>query len=75
MNMLAKMFVIFSRFRKIEISKLSKNIEKITLNSNFGNCEKLVPTRKLTRKFEFKFGMQGLTVPVYMRTELVCLQI
>jgi hypothetical protein len=57
----AKFFVIFSRFWKIENSEISKNIEKITLNSNFGNCEKLVPTRKPTQKFEFKFGMQGLT--------------
>jgi len=59
-NIFAKIFVIFSRFRKIEISELSKNIEKITLNSNFGNFKKLVQTEKPTQKFEFKFGMQGL---------------
>jgi hypothetical protein len=59
-NIFAKNFVIFLRFRKIESSKLSENIKKITLNLNFGNREKLVATQKLTQKFEFKFGMQGL---------------
>ncbi len=37
LNIFAKIFVIFSRFWKIEISELSENIKKITLNSNFGN--------------------------------------
>ncbi len=60
LNIFAKFFVIFARFRKIEISELSENIKKITLNLNFGNCEKLIPTQKPTQKFEFKFGMQGL---------------
>ncbi len=41
-------------------SKLSENHEKMTLKSKFGNCEKLVPTQKLTRMFGLKFGMQGL---------------
>jgi len=31
------------------------------LKSNFGYCKKLVPTRKPTRMFGLKFGMQGLT--------------
>ncbi len=31
------------------------------LNLIFGNLEKLVPTRKPTQKFEFKFEMKGLT--------------
>jgi len=39
------------KFRKLFYSKLSKNYEKMTLNSNFGNREKLVPTGKPTRKF------------------------
>jgi hypothetical protein len=46
-----KIFVIFLRFRKIENSKLSKNHEKMTLKSKFGNLGKLVQTRKLTQKF------------------------
>jgi len=50
----------FPNFRKLFYSKLSKNYEKMTLNSNFGNCQKLVRTQKLTRKFGYKFGMQGL---------------
>jgi len=47
----AKIFVIFSRFRKLSFSELSKIYKKMTLNSNFGNREKLVPTRKPTQKF------------------------
>jgi len=39
-------------------SKLFKNYKKITLKSNFRNCEKLFPTQT----FEFKFGLQGLTI-------------
>jgi len=31
--------------------KISENYKKMMLNSNFGNREKLVPTRKPTRKF------------------------
>jgi len=27
---------------------------------NFGNCEKLILTQKLTRMFGLKFGMRGL---------------
>jgi len=51
--------------RKIQnlfYSKLSENYEKMTLKSNFGNCEKLVPTWKLTWiwMFGLKIGMQGL---------------
>ncbi len=32
-------------------SEISENYEKMMLNLNFGNREKLVPTRKPTRKF------------------------
>ncbi len=32
-------------------SEISENYEKITLNLNFGNREKLVPTQKPTQKF------------------------
>jgi len=39
------------KFRKLFYSKLSKNYEKMTLNSNFENREKLIPTWKPTRKF------------------------
>jgi len=39
------------KFRKLLFSELSKIYEKMTLNSNFGNRKKLVPTRKPTRKF------------------------
>ncbi len=39
----AKIFVIFSRFRKIENPELSVNHKKITLKSKFGNLGKLVP--------------------------------
>jgi len=45
------------KFWKLFYSKISENYEKMMLNSNFGNREKLVPTQKLTQKF----GMQGLT--------------
>jgi len=41
-------------------SKLSENYEKMTLKTNFGNREKLVPTQKPTQMFGLKFGMQGL---------------
>jgi len=44
-------FVLFQTFRKYK---------KITLKLNFGNREKLVPTRKPTRMFGLKFRMQGL---------------
>jgi len=46
--------------RNLFYSKLSKNYKNITLKSNFGNREKLVPTQILTRTFEFKLKMQGL---------------
>jgi len=36
----------------------------MTLNLNFGNRKKLNLTQKPTRKFEFKFGMQGHSVAV-----------
>jgi len=39
------------KFRKLFYSKLSKNYEKMTFNSNFKNLEKLVPTQKPSRKF------------------------
>jgi len=42
-------------------SYLSKNYEKMTLKSNFGNRKKLVPNRKPTRMYGLKFGMQGLS--------------
>jgi len=45
------------KFQKLLFSDLSEIYEKMTLNSKFGNREKLVPTRKPTRKF----GMQGLS--------------
>ena len=32
----------------------------MTFKLNFGNCEKLITTQKLTRMFGLKFGMQGL---------------
>ena len=61
-----KMFGISSekvwKFRKLGISELSENYEKIPFNSKFENHEKLVPTRKPTRKFGKKFGMQGLSL-------------
>jgi hypothetical protein len=43
---------VFLNMRKLFYSKLSKNYEKMMLNLNFGNHEKLVPAQK--------FGMQGL---------------
>ena len=49
------------KFRKLGISELSENYEKMTFNSKFENHEKLVPTQKPTRKFGKKFGMQGLS--------------
>jgi len=39
------------KFWKLFYSKLSKNYEKMTLNLNLENCEKLVPTRKPTQTF------------------------
>jgi len=41
----------FWKFRKFGNSELSENYEKMTFNSKFENREKLVPTRKPTRKF------------------------
>jgi len=46
--------------RKIQnlfFSELSENYQKMMLKSNFGNREKLIPTRKPTRMFGLKFGM------------------
>ncbi len=37
-------FLKVRKFRKLFFSELSKNYKKMTLNSNFGNREKLVPT-------------------------------
>jgi len=54
-----EIFVIFSRFWKIENSKFSK--QKMTLKSNFDIHKKLVPTWIPTWTFEFKFGMQGFS--------------
>jgi len=36
---------------EIIFSKISENYEKMTLNSNFGNCEKRVLTWKPSQKF------------------------
>ena len=47
----AKIFVIFSRFRKCHFSELSENFEKMTYYSKFGNSKIFVPTRKPNRKF------------------------
>jgi len=33
------------------ISEISENYEKMMLNSNFGNCKKLVPAQTPTQKF------------------------
>jgi len=41
----------FRMFGNFENSKLSENYKKMTFNSNFGNYEIFVPTRKPTRKF------------------------
>ncbi len=41
-------------------SELSENYKKMTFNLKFENLEKLVLTRKSTRKFGLKFWMQGL---------------
>jgi len=48
------------KIQNLFYSKLSENYEKMTLKLIFGNREKLVPTRKPTRMFGLKFGMQGL---------------
>ncbi len=37
----------------------------MTLKSNFGNFEKLVPTQNPTQMFGLKFGMQGLTLRLF----------
>ncbi len=39
------------KFQKLFFSEISENYEKMMLNLNFGNCEKLVPTQKPTQKF------------------------
>jgi len=39
------------KFRILFYSEISDNYKKMTLNSKFGNCEKLVPTQKPTQKF------------------------
>jgi len=38
-------------FGSKSLEKVFENYEKMTLNSNFGNRQKLVPTQKPTRKF------------------------
>ncbi len=40
----------FQKFRKFQKLFYSENYKKMTLNSNFGNREKLVSTQKPTRK-------------------------
>ncbi len=62
-------FPNFRNLRKIRnlfYSELSKNYEKMTLNSNFENREKLV----WTQKFGLKFGMQGLTAKIAVVQQL-----
>jgi len=61
----AKIFVIFSRLRKIENCKFSENYENIVSNSNFYFHEKTAPTQIPTRIFDFKFRMQGLKLNIF----------
>jgi len=44
-------FPNIQKFWKLFYSKLSENYKKMTLNSNHGNREKLIPTQKLAQKF------------------------
>ncbi len=54
----------FAKIRVGEVGKyekiINKNNKKMMFNSSRLDSRKLVPTRKPTRNFEFKFGMQGL---------------
>jgi len=50
-------FVLFRTFRKLQ---------KMMLKSNFGYRKKLFPTRKPTRMFGLKFGMQGLSLSSFL---------
>jgi len=45
-------FLNVRKFRKLFFSELSENYEKMMLNSNFGNREKLVLTRKPVKSSE-----------------------
>jgi len=54
-------FWIYGKFGICSIPNFQKITKKMTLKSNFGNREKLIPTRKPTRMFGLKFGMQGLS--------------
>jgi len=49
----------FTENLEFVLSELSENYKKMMLKSNFRNHEKLVPTRKPTRKPTQMFGMQG----------------
>jgi len=46
-----RVFRTFGNFGNCSIPNFPKITKKMTLNSNFGNHEKLIPTRFLTRKF------------------------
>jgi len=58
----SKTGVLWSNKGVSKYSKFSKNYEKMTSKLNFKNLEKLSMTRIPTLTFEFKFGMQGITV-------------
>jgi len=55
----------FAKIRVVRVGKYEKitneNNKKMTFNSSRLDSRKLVPTRKPTRKFGYKFGMQGPT--------------
>ncbi len=46
-------FVLFQTYQKFRINDVKVELQKLQ--------KKLVPTRKLTRMFGLKFGMQGFT--------------
>jgi hypothetical protein len=48
------------KIQNLFYSELSENYEKMTFNSNYEKCKKLVPTQKPNQMFGLKFGMQGL---------------
>jgi len=52
----------FTENSEIFLFQTFQKLQKNDVKSNFGIREKLVPTRKPTRMFGLKFGMQGLTV-------------
>jgi len=56
----------FTENSEFVLFKTLKNYKKMTLKSNFGNCEKLVLTQKPTQMFGLKFGMQGLIAEVLL---------